>query len=121
MKPEKLGSRASHLWDDITNTAELDAAGKALLEDACRTVDIIDKLTAALRSSNQEWIRLSEEAEEIAPDAVKISIVVNPVLGEVRQQRMALRQMLNHLKVGVAKAKPEGDTKSAFDKIIESL
>jgi hypothetical protein len=31
---------------------------------------------------------------------LRVQVVVNPLLGEVRQQRIALRTMLAHLKLG---------------------
>lgn len=98
--PKGLESRGRELWDAATAASEFDAAGLLLLGEACRTADIIERLSAALRSSSQEWVRLSEEAEMLADGAAKIQIVVNPLLGEVRQQRIALRTMLAHLKLG---------------------
>ena len=122
MQPEKLGKTGQSLWDEITKDAKLDPAGEALLIEACRTADIIDRLSGALWSKNQEWMRLSDEVEDIAPGVAEIRLVVNPILGEVRQQRLALRQMIAHLKLGAAQPKTtEEQTKSAFDRLIESL
>lgn len=98
--PTGLESRGRELWDAATAASDFDAAGLLLLGEACRTVDIIERLSAALKSNSQEWVRLSEEAEVVAGGATKIQIVVNPLLGEVRQQRIALRTMLAHLKLG---------------------
>ena len=98
--PTGLESRGRELWDAAVADSEFDAAGLLLLGEACRTADIIERLSAALRSSSQEWVRLAEEAEMLADGAAKIQIVVNPLLGEVRQQRIALRTMLAHLKLG---------------------
>lgn len=98
--PSGLESRGLELWEAATAASEFDAAGLVLLGEACRTADIIERLSAALRAGSQEWVRLSEEAEETAPGVAKIQIVVNPLLGEVRQQRIALRTMLAHLKLG---------------------
>lgn len=98
--PTGLESRGRELWDAALAASEFDAAGLLLLGEACRTADIIERLSAALKSNSQEWVRLSEEAEMLASGATKIQIVVNPLLGEVRQQRIALRTMLAHLKLG---------------------
>lgn len=100
LPPSGLESRGRELWEAVVEAAEFDAAGLLLLGEACRTADIIERLSAALRSSSQEWVRLSEEAEIVANGAAKIQIVVNPLLGEIRQQRIALRTMLAHLKLG---------------------
>lgn len=122
MKPENLGPRANKLYDDVVEAAELDAAGLLLLGEASRTLDIIERLTAATRSDYCEWLRLSEEIEELANGDLKVSLVINPLLGELRQQRMALKQLLAQLKLGIAKDRSaSAKTKSAFDKIIESL
>lgn len=99
MKPPNLGHRAEELWDGVLNEVELDSAGLTVLEEAARTLDIIDRLTGALKSKNQEWLRLGEEAEFLANGAAEIHIVINPLLGEIRQQRMALRTLLAQLKL----------------------
>lgn len=98
--PRGLESRGQELWDAAVAASEFDAAGLLLLGEACRTADIIERLSAALKSNSQEWVRLSEEAEMLADGSAKVMIVVNPLLGEVRQQRIALRTMLAHLKLG---------------------
>lgn len=98
--PNGLDHRGRELWEAVTAASELDPAGLLLLGEACRTADIIERLSAALRAGSCEWIRLAEEAEETVEGAAQISIVVNPLLGEVRQQRIALRTMLFHLKLG---------------------
>lgn len=100
LPPKGLEARGLELWDAAVGAAEFDAAGLVLLGEACRTADIIERLSAALKSGSQEWVRLSEEAEMLADGAAKVQIVVNPLLGEVRQQRIALRTILAHLKLG---------------------
>lgn len=99
--PTGLRAWGQKLWDQVTEEVNLDAAGYFLLGEACRTADIIEKLSGALRSNSTVWIRLADEAEVHAEgDAVEINIVVNPILVEVRQQRLALRQLLAQLKLG---------------------
>lgn len=102
--PKGLDFRGVELWDAVVASADFDPAGFLLLGEACRTADIIEKLSAALKSGSQEWVRLADEAEVLADGAAKIVIVVNPLLGEVRQQRLALRTMLAHLKLGVVES-----------------
>lgn len=122
MQPKNLSPRSSKLWTDVNAEVVLDASGLALLEEACRTLDIIDRLTGALSSRHSEWLRLSDEVEELADGAVEIRLVINPLLGEIRQQRLALRQMIAHLKIGSAQSKTAGQkTKSAFDAIVKDL
>ncbi len=116
--PSRLGSRARDLWNGVVNGADLDSAGLTILEECVRTVDIIDKLTGALSARNQEWLRLSEEVEFLADGAAEIHLVVNPLLREIRQQRLALRQLLGQLKLGTATPKgkdPKSEHKGLFD------
>lgn len=103
--PKGLKDWGKHLWDGVIAGTTLDPAGYILLGEACRTADIIERLSGALASGSTEWIRLAEDADYIAPDgAVEIKIVVNPLLGEIRQQRLALRQLLAQLKLGNSEA-----------------
>lgn len=118
--PKNLGARAKDLWNGVLDEAELDSAALAMLEDACRTVDIIDRLSGALRSKNQEWIRIEEEASLIATENgnVAINLVINPILGEIRQQRLTLRQLLSQLKLGNARPKEqESEHKGLFERL----
>lgn len=106
--PAKLSPRAKALWDGVLNEVELDSAGLTLLEESCRTIDIIDRLTGALSSKNQEWLRLSEEVELLANGAVEIHLVVNPITSALAQQRGLLKTLLAQLKLGNIKPKPDG-------------
>lgn len=118
--PKGLGSRAKALWDGVLDEVELDSAGLIILEDACRTCDIIDRLSGALKSRNQEWIRLEDDIAFHAAEhrALEIHLVVNPILGEIRQQRLALKQFLAQLKLGNIKPKAqESEHKSLFDRL----
>lgn len=122
MTPSKLGSRAKDLWDGVLNEVELDSAGLTLLEESCRTIDIIDKLTGALSSKNQEWLRLSEEVELLANGAVEIHLVVNPITSALAQQRGLLKTLLAQLKLGNIKPKaPETEHKGLFDLLEEEF
>lgn len=120
MRPQKLGPRAEALWDGVLNEVELDSAALSLLEDACRTVDIIDRLSGALRSKSQEWVRIDEEARAIADEhgCVEVHLVINPILGEIRQQRMTLKNLLAQLKLGnITPKAPQDEHKSLFEQL----
>lgn len=114
-----METRGRELWEAAVAASSFDAAGLLLLGEACRTADIIERLSGALRARSQVWISLSEEADEIADGVAEIHIVVNPLLGEIRQQRMALRTMIAHLKLG----KVEVDTgeDSPIAKLMEAF
>ena len=117
--PTGLDQRGRELWDAVLEASDFDAAGLLLLGEACRTADIIERLSAALRSNSQEWVRLAEEAEVLADGAARVQIVVNPLLGEVRQQRIALRTMISHLKLGKVEEVTGED--SAIEKLMAAF
>lgn len=106
--PSGLKEWGKALWDQVTETNSFDPAGYYILAEACRTADIIETLSGRLRSNSTEWIRLADEAE-FAVDGygkpyAKIRIVVDSALVEIRQQRMALKQLLASLKLGHTEA-----------------
>lgn len=102
-QPSGLKPWGKSLWDQVTESSTLDPAGYYLLAEACRTADIVERLSGALRSGSNEWVRLADQAEEMGDgETLKINIIVNPMLGEIRQQRLALRQLLAQLKLGSA-------------------
>lgn len=101
-KPQKLEARGSNLWDKVTDSMEFDAAGYALLEDVCRTADIIARLEKKLHAPHHEWVELVEDAG-YSGEGTKLLVVVDHVLTEIRQQRIAMRTMLAHLKIGAIK------------------
>ncbi|AEK09929.1 terminase small subunit [Mycobacterium phage Rey] len=96
------------MWEKVTELNSFDPAGYYILAEACRTADIIERLSGALSSNNTEWVKLSDDivtAVQIAGVAVaEINLVVNPILGEIRQQRLTLRQLLAQLKLGKTEA-----------------
>jgi hypothetical protein len=108
--PKGLKAWGLQLWDKVTEASSFDPAGYYLLAEACRTADIIERLSGALASGSSTWVSLAEEAQGLAGgDTLEINIVVNPLLGEIRQQRLALRQLLAQLKLGVSEANTVDD------------
>ncbi|ATN93975.1 terminase small subunit [Mycobacterium phage Kumao] len=103
----------------MTESTTLDAAGYVILGEACRTADIIDRLNGALHNRHQEWIKLAEEAEHLSDGTSRVQIVVNPLLGEIRQQRLALRQLLAQLKLG--KAEVDTGEPSLVEQLMEKF
>lgn len=102
--PSGLRAWGENLWDRVTGETTLDPAGYYILAEACRTADIIERLSGALRSNNTQWISLSDEIVQAMQvngvEAAEIHLVVNPILGEIRQQRLTMRQLLAQLKLG---------------------
>ncbi|KXK63430.1 hypothetical protein AWW66_03370 [Micromonospora rosaria] len=63
-----------------------------LLEEACRTADRLDRLDAILNGRDAVWVRL-RQARGDGP----VTLVVDQVLTESRQQQAALARMLQQL------------------------
>ncbi|QNJ56821.1 terminase small subunit [Mycobacterium phage Reindeer] len=111
--PEGLRAWGQQLWDTVTEHTSFDPAGYYILAEACRTADIIERLSGALRAGSSQWVSLADEIVEAVQisgvDVAEINLVVNPILGEIRQQRLALRQLLAQLKLGKTEAETVED------------
>lgn len=115
-KPANLETRGEALWDSVTEAATFDAAGYALLEDACRTADLIQRLTDMLLLDEADWINIVEDAMGKSDREKRLIVNVRPLLGELRQQRLAMRNLLNQL--GIAKTltgEQDEETKQSND------
>jgi hypothetical protein len=112
-----LTARGWALYNAVTESNTLDPGAQILLEEACRSVDRLEQLHWILKGDNDRWISLSEEAEEMF-DTTRVEIVMNNALTEVRQQQLALRQILTTLGLGRTdpKATAEDDLFTRLDK-----
>lgn len=81
-RPMKLGTKARALWDDILGGFELGPHELRLLEDACREVDLIERLEVELRDAPLT-VRGSQGQQ-----------VASPLVQELRQHRGALKGLL---------------------------
>lgn len=87
-KPKGLGARGTALWEELQEAMEFDPQEEALLLETCRTLDTIDSL-----------------AESIEDDGVMITgsqqqKVLNPAVGEMRQQQQSYARLLTMLNLG---------------------
>lgn len=85
--PSNLGTKAKRLWTDITASYDLRSDERRILEDACREVDIIERLEVEFRT---------------ADTMVKGSmgqLVASPLLQELRQHRAVAARLLGMLKL----------------------
>lgn len=105
-KPPHLEARGEALWDSVTAERDFDAAGYALLEDACRTADIIDGLSTLLNSDVDSWLNIIEDR---GGDG-RLTLNISSLLGEVRQQRLAMNRIMNQL--GIGRITVEADVES---------
>lgn len=99
-KPANLELRGSSLWDSVTEERDFDAAGYHLLEDACRTADLIARLQDMLDLDEASFINVVEDALGQSDREKRLIVNVRPLLGEIRQQRLAMNTLLKQLGVG---------------------
>ena len=114
-KPLNLLLRGEALWDSVTAEREFDAAGYALLEDACRTADIIQRLSDMLDLDEASWINIMEEAGFESPKEKRLIVNVRPLLGEIRQQRLAMNRLLNQLGIGHISSDDDPESRASKD------
>lgn len=99
--PKGLQVKGKRLWRDITSGYELRADELRILEDACREVDLIERLEAELST---------------APLVVNGSMgqpVAQPLVQEIRQHRGVLARLLTSLKLPDDEAAGGSDRASA--------
>lgn len=82
-----FGAKAQSVWDDITSTYRLRPDELRILEDACREVDLVDRLEAALIGAD-----LTVRGSQGQP-------VANPLVQEIRQHRQVVKALLGSLKL----------------------
>lgn len=87
--PKGLGEHARRTWRSITKRYELRADELRMLEDACRTIDIIDRMQARLDDPNTALVVKGSTGQSVA----------NPLVQEIRQQRAVLKGLFAALKL----------------------
>lgn len=83
--PAGLGAKARAVWTRITKDYELRPDERRLLEDACREVDLIERIEKAL--SKGDLLVQGSMGQQ----------VTNPLVAEVRQHRTTLARLFNQL------------------------
>ncbi|WP_258401554.1 hypothetical protein [Micromonospora saelicesensis] len=97
-KAPQLGTRGRRLWQQCTDDgAALKPAERVLLEEACRTADRLDTLDRILRGDEDAWMRF-----RVNDGGDEVTVVVNSVLSEARQQQVALKALLAELRASQA-------------------
>jgi len=87
--PQGLGRKARRLWRGITTVYELRPDEARVLEDACREIDLIERLEEELAKPETDLIVHGSMGQPVA----------NPLVQEIRQHRATLRQLLASLKL----------------------
>jgi hypothetical protein len=114
-KPLNLLLRGEALWDSVTAERDFDAAGYALLEDACRTADIITRLSDMLDTDEEDWLRIMEDTFGKSDKEKRVIVNVRPLLGEIRQQRLAMNRLLNQLGIGHIESDDDPESRDSRD------
>jgi hypothetical protein len=83
--PRGLKKRGRKFWREVLSTYQLRLDEVVLLETACKTIDLLDDLEAAM--TNQPLITKGSMGQERE----------NPLLSEARQQRAHLNRTLAQL------------------------
>lgn len=85
--PTKLGTKAKRLWVETTTKWDLRPDELRVLEDACRQVDLIERIESAL--ADEDLIVRGSMGQPVA----------NPLVQEIRQHRATLQRLLGSLKL----------------------
>ncbi|GGN96089.1 hypothetical protein GCM10010112_87030 [Actinoplanes lobatus] len=97
--PDRLEFRGLSLWLEVTaGPGRLGPIELALLTEACRIVDRLERLDQFLAGTGTEWVRLAEEIEGRG----EVAIVVDQALGEARQQAGRLTSIAAELRLRTA-------------------
>ncbi|MGW8953032.1 hypothetical protein [Streptomyces sp. NPDC055709] len=85
--PADLGESGARLWDAALADQEFDVHEELLLLQACRTADLLDRLSSAARRG------------DLTVKNGKGDQVANPVVTEHRQQSLVLARLLASLRM----------------------
>lgn len=104
-----LRERGKEIWAAFSADA-LPAGSRALVHEACRLADTLDRLDAILGGRQKEWIKVEVDA------LGEVTLVVDALLGERRQQALAFKMVMQEIRTagiqetGTQEKKPEGRT-----------
>ncbi|MEV1295789.1 hypothetical protein [Pseudonocardia sp. NPDC049635] len=97
----RYGPRGQALHDALAGEPWVGPMQRALLDEACRVADRLDRLDAALTDKGT-WLRY-----ERSDQPGEVVITIDSVLSETRQQEMAFRALIAELdKAATRTAKP---------------
>ena len=83
--PKGLSGRSNKFWSTVTAKYDLRPDEYRLLEDSCRTMDVVDALQVSFRG------------EPLTVVGGRGQVTVHPLLVELRQQRIVLASLLKQL------------------------
>lgn len=95
-----LGAAGAELWEKVTATDKPGPLHAVMLLEACRITDRLDALDRQLRG--EDWLRFRHDES-----GVQVTVYVDKVLAEAREQAVALKGILAELRQSLGQAKPE--------------
>lgn len=117
--PTDLRDRGLQFWEEVSTSVQLDPSGFVLLGEACRIVDRLDRLSAALNGAGRDWLKLADEIESVlsrdGSEKVTVKVVVDGILSEARQQQLAFKSVMAQMKLGNAEQKETTESRSALE------
>jgi hypothetical protein len=91
-----LGPTGQRLWQELTEAGEPDPLQRVMLVEACRIADRLDSLDRQLHG--HDWLRFRHDET-----GVEVTVHVDRVLTEAREQATALRGIVADLAKTLAK------------------
>lgn len=86
--PSWLKKRGRALWESVLADWDYDEHEMQLIQEACRVLDTIDELTAAV------------DHDGVMIEGSTGQMVLHPAIGERRQQQITLSRLLSLLQLG---------------------
>lgn len=97
-----LGERGQKLWDDVTASWSPSPLHAANLMEACRLADRLEQLDRQLKGRGQDWLHFWSRND----DGSEITVFVDKVVAEARENAMAFRSITADLIKAVGSQKP---------------
>lgn len=92
-KPRNLGLGGARLWDQVTESHELDPVQAVQLEEACRAKDRLDTLDALLRGDVDVWLSIGESRDG------DVKVIVDSALDKANTTANLMKQLLAALRL----------------------
>ena len=99
--PEGLGPKALEVWIEIAGGYDLRVDERRVLEDACREIDLIERLEEELKDA--DLIVTGSMGQPVA----------SPLVQELRQHRGVLARLLGWLKLPDEEEPAKGNTSAS--------